>query len=98
MSGAAVRGQETCWDRGPGTAPTLAAAVTMETILRTLASVVIIAMVATGVAESLTAEEVSQSQGEDRSAAEMLIVAVGGRDKGADIMLILAEVKVLSPE
>lgn len=39
----------------------------METVLRTLlASVAIIAMVATEVAESLTPEKISLSQGEDQ--------------------------------
>ncbi|KAG9351249.1 hypothetical protein JZ751_025141, partial [Albula glossodonta] len=62
MKSGGVRGQKTCWDGGLGTASMLAA-VTMETVWwRTLASVVIIAMVATEVTESLGAEKFSQSQ------------------------------------
>ncbi|KAJ8278946.1 hypothetical protein COCON_G00060120 [Conger conger] len=48
----------------------------METTLRTLASVVIIAMVATGVAESLTAEEASQSQADFLSSLDQYDIAI----------------------
>lgn len=59
----AVRGQKTCWDGGLGIALKLAV-VTMETVWRSLACVGIIAMVASGVAESLSDEEFALSQGE----------------------------------
>lgn len=59
----AVRGQKTCWDGGLGIALKLAV-VTMETVWRSLACVGIIAMVASGVAESWSDEEFAHSQGE----------------------------------
>lgn len=58
----AIRGQKTCWDRGLGTALKLAV-VTMETVWRSLACIGIIAMVASGVAESWSPEDFAQSQG-----------------------------------
>ena len=68
--GGRPRGQETCWDRGPGPTAlhlvTIATpVVTMDTLWRTVACTVMVAVVIAGESESHKAEKSARSQGEN---------------------------------